>query len=1005
MVFRQAFYTRETGTGLKIVASSDKSIEFENNCLSVGSKFETETSDETAEFVYYSDSFDRYVGVGVSPASYTEHAGKNKLVHIWVPENSSSDPSDYYLSYAFDRNVDKNSDYGNKEFLPSLKREDYITILQKYALDVDKIAELLYKITPIAFREKNFLAVYLSENEYKHEELSVIAREITWLMSMLIPAVGEDRIKCRQNLSYSVLSKSNINIINIAYVTDTTDLDNCFNLKEKDSAQVPEIYRQLAKKAVESIDVYEEFLEDLYNCRLEERLSTENFKLMFLNWKIKYEHVSLNKKDIPVSWEKLIQRGQRNVKYRYFLYEVSQCIEDLSERDLAELHAYIFKNDQKAFVQDKYDEFISSYVNAIQKAFFTENAKLYRIYLSIENEALKERIFNDLWENKNSENCISLDIMRTENASDFIERLKLYQCLERNPAFISQMHDIVINKKYYFQMDLEDRAYVSALFGVNARENDTSWKDMLQEQIISFFRTDETYISFIEQEIGRIEENYVPFYFSYFLDNCQKAEDNTLRKQLQKIAYRFLEEYKNAVDSDDLKTFELLDLVWYQNDFQNRIENLSFEELTAFKDFGNYIQKYPVEACTDWYNAIISRMALEKPSDMIIENLVFGIPYAARISEGKKLEYMDAIWNYCGDHFDWRMYCSVKMDCVRYNIWSYIDLCDISKFETITSYVERPNSGYILLINQRLSNLDSLNAEFNRCCYLLWRQVRMGQNCDWSRFSAFDLNGYAEEFGPFLEKLQEELSKRSSWMDCLNYLAIDVKKAELLFKDKPETISDRWNSYRRLKELHEDFFYIILGLSNNQKDKEISRRLTEMKLYNRLDNRNAVDEDNLDEMAALLYDSEELGLDSTIDLFESLDEEYEKVMGNLSNEQNELQASINHHVNKRNEIEEQLGQLQKMLKELNATIEKEIKIRDKMKQKRDNAKKARKGKKADKHEMKITRDNIPGMKETPLPLPEQAQPREEDLLQGVPDRRNSLSEKSNITLTGNSSDY
>ena len=178
-----------------------------------------------------------------------------------------------------------------------------------------------------------------------------------------------------------------------------------------------------------------------------------------------------------------------------------------------------------------------------------------------------------------------------------------------------------------------------------------------------------------------------------------------------------------------------------------------------------------------------------------------------------------------------------------------------------------------------------------------------------------------------------------------------------------------------------------------------------MKLYNRLNNRNAVDEDNLDEMAALLYDSEELGLDSTIDLFESLDEEYEKVMGNLSNEQNELQASINHHVNKRNEIEEQLGQLQKMLKELNATIEKEINIRDKMNQKRDNAKKARKGKKADKHEMKITRDNIPGMKETPLPLPEQAQPKEEDLLQGVPDRRNSLSEKSNITLTGNSSDY
>ena len=51
--------------------------------------------------------------------------GRNKLVHIWVQEQASDDPSQYYLKYEFDRKLDKNRTYESREFFPVLSREDY----------------------------------------------------------------------------------------------------------------------------------------------------------------------------------------------------------------------------------------------------------------------------------------------------------------------------------------------------------------------------------------------------------------------------------------------------------------------------------------------------------------------------------------------------------------------------------------------------------------------------------------------------------------------------------------------------------------------------------------------------------------------------------------------------------------------------------------------------------------------------------------------------------------
>ena len=103
MKFEQAFYTRDLTRGLEIAASSKQDGNFIRSCNAVGANFNTETTEETAQFVFFSEVFQRYVGVGVSPAGYEDNAGVNKLVHIFVPEEDSEDPAEYYLPYPFQR--------------------------------------------------------------------------------------------------------------------------------------------------------------------------------------------------------------------------------------------------------------------------------------------------------------------------------------------------------------------------------------------------------------------------------------------------------------------------------------------------------------------------------------------------------------------------------------------------------------------------------------------------------------------------------------------------------------------------------------------------------------------------------------------------------------------------------------------------------------------------------------------------------------------------------------
>jgi hypothetical protein len=168
MRFNQAFHYRDINSGLGIYASSDNSEAFKKACEKICEAFVKEDGSRTAEFVCYSNYFRKFVGIGVSPFESKDKA--NRLVQIWVPDEASSDPSDYYLRYAYDSVCDKSREYTEEEFDPCISEENYSEILRKYGFSKAGLAGLLAGAAPIIFGKKERLSIVFPEDRLTDEE-------------------------------------------------------------------------------------------------------------------------------------------------------------------------------------------------------------------------------------------------------------------------------------------------------------------------------------------------------------------------------------------------------------------------------------------------------------------------------------------------------------------------------------------------------------------------------------------------------------------------------------------------------------------------------------------------------------------------------------------------------------------------------------------------------------------------------------------------------------------
>ena len=1015
MKFEQAFYTREMITGLGVYASSSKDYEFQNKCSRVGSEFETEPGQDTAEFVYYSDAFNRYVGVGVSPYSYENHEGRNKLVHIWVPEQASDDPSQYYLKYEFDRKLDKNRTYESREFFPVLSREDYPEILKKYKLSEKKLAELLEKVIPLLFRKKNFLAMILPDKTYSREECSDAARELTWLASMLAPVLKEDRSRYCRNLSYSVFSEENVAVVNMAYMTQNKGYKNFFELGKETEGKVSELCLILAKKAMESLDVYEDFIRELYTFRLEKENTIENFRLMFFHRNFEVQNREIKKEQIPVLWDAVIEKAIKDLRYRRFLYHLAEKTEDLSEEDLAKLHRYILIKDIKNYSENESEDFWAAYRSTVVKAFQTGNKLLYRAYLTVPDNETKEKIYARLWKEESVKNCVLQDMERAADSREFMELLKLYEPYRQKTEFLSKVEALALDKEYYFQLDKEEREKLSGIFGMqksdgdefqdnkfqdiksqeNEKQNseiedaDSPWHKMLCDKVQDFFRLDQPYLSFLKKETGRIENALVPVYFSFYVQNCEKTVQKEERKQLQDTGYGYLKMYGKQVKAEDEERFRNLDKIWSFAELGEYMSQLSLKDLAEFqfKGFESVLQRYSDELYAKWYEEVLKRVQAESGEDTgetweqsqdqstksqkyVTVKALTAVPGKMRnLNTKARREYQEQVWEYCGDCLPARIWCSASFGVENYTIWSLREPCEPEWYLKIWEYLKELTredfSGELLredfrgklvrleftsVLNNRLHEKDPERQartfwEFNRCCYLIWKQIYQREECNIQLLESLKQMSFEEMFAGFLEVLQEDTIENietdvihgqriSEFRDeDINYLRLQKTKEDIQEKlsCEPDVFTPvfRYEECRRLKEEHPDFFKTLVFLSkpeNKVEDRQIRTRLEEIRMYETLQTRQAVSEENLVETSLLLLQAEKIfGVDA--ESVRLLRGEFEENMREIEECLNNLEKDIKSCEECKEEIERNIKLWNSWIEEFEKQIKKSEEIR------------------------------------------------------------------------------
>lgn len=965
MRFDQAFYTRDAGIGLRVVASSDPDIGFRKKCLAVGSKFETEPAEETAQFVYYSEDFGRYVGVGVSPASYADGTGANKLVHIWIPQEETEDPSEYYLAYPFDRTVDRERRYESCEWPPVLSDGDMGRILEQYRLDQTKLAGLLSKIVPVVFMQKNLLTIVISGHLHEKSQYPDIARELTWLMARLVPMAGKERARCLKNLSYAVFSSKNIPRVNVAYVDQKEIHDNYFLLDEPYSEPLPELFIKLADMALLSPDEYDRFIRELFAYRLDRAVDIPQLNLMLLQWQMEHGKRGYKKKELPLSIGELIKNGQKDFKYRALLYGVVSRVDDLSELELAKLSSSIFRLVMQQIPEESLTPpFLSAYERAIRLSF-EKNDKIYRIYIRDTQGELQKTVLTNLWEQGAEGTCIRRDWERIASAEEGIERLQLYQGLWKNPGFLSVIRTVFIDG-YYFQMKRENRKYVSGILSGDQEGEGPSWQQMIRDQIQAHFR-ENTDVAFLEQEAMQAETEYIPLYFSCFLQNLRKNPDVETRSRLQRAGRLFMKQHRDLIDGQDCAFFVQLDRSWIREELRKQMEGMSLKELSGLTDFGDSCHDYGRDLRIDWCHEILSRLGRGAMTEELLEALVGRQGELAALGEEELEAYRNRIWEVCGDNMKMLAYCSVMFDVSRFSVWEAMAPCRIKDYKVILSVIENERGyGYAPIESICVEGTVSEAAEWNRQCYRLWKRIHQKKQTSLTEISELNLPPYRKMLESFLEDLQEELLERLDRQACIDYLRIGLAR-EGLWADREPDVEERCASYRELKETHPEFYARIVGTAECPvAEYAVREREKEMKIFCRLDTRPDVGQENLEEMASLLYQSEAiLGGDTA--LVRKLEEEYTEIMKELKQEQDELQRQIDQDTIAYNQTLEEIKKLKKKADELGRKLAEKMKRRDKLKRQRDTAQSNRNGGKAD-----PARNNRNGGKPDPVRMGETA---------------------------------
>ena len=769
MEFEQAFYTwgknqlSRHREGLGICASSRLDGEFLDRCLTLGSRFNSERTGETAEFVLYAKEFDRFVGVGISPRADGGDGRVNKLCHFFIPREAEEYPlpDSYLLEYPFRTEVE------DGEEIPlwsaeGQKKCGYREIIEQYQLKGNRLAGLLQMAWPCMFGEISGFRILIG-GEGREEDYDLkAAREITWFLSILAPGYGELELGCRKNLSYGVRTRENVTAVRIIYTTEPGGDGQEFALDwEPDTEELLPVFIRMAECAERSVEEYKAFTEGLLKMRKGARFRCSHLPVLFLRWKLENgEYVS--KQEVGGEIDDILTAAVSSRWEKEFMEEYLLQAEDLGEADIAVLWVRFVSpaiqsrgTDPEEDEEDRLRKIVRKLLGSMQRLNSVNYVKMLRRTPA----SVRAYAAGVLYDAEDSPVRRQLD--EVSSLGEMEDFLSLYAALCRKGEVRDRL--IHVAGKLYSTADRQERGRISDLMLA-----DSSLKENWDRKMRAF----------IDQ--GDDAEAFLTFFIAEGVPESEKEEFGSL---IRKWNIRKINKKLRAADIFGLA--------------ETDPESLEYQDCRK---------------C--WISCVVQKLRQgEGLSDDVYRKLLAWIRDISYWKEIREIgqpsfdEYMDALWDSSDREMRARslerkiLFQSAGGDTGTFSVWNTVRMEeDFQDFQFISQILEdNPQMSLAAFPKEG----DSGSVRVKKAIYGIWNSAVRGKVI--SRQDLRILNGQTCknrecEVGNILGRIQKSLrspEKKSMTMtDFSNYMSLQ-KKRESIDQNAKKSQKERCRKYRK----------------------------------------------------------------------------------------------------------------------------------------------------------------------------------------------------------------
>lgn len=589
MKFEQAFYTwgenqlSRYKKGLGVCASSCLQNSFLDKCLGLGGLFNAEHTERTTEFILYSQDFQTFVGVGISPAQAGSDGRMNKLCHFFIPAHAEEirEPEEYFLDYPFQRETEPGE-------LPQAELEkaryDYRGLLKKYHFDRKKLTELLWKTFPCICGEQNQLVFIIDREKYPEEAYGQIAREVCWLLSMLAPVVWGERDSCRKNISCGVYTVDNAQAVRFLFTDKEEEGKETFFLcgGSDEEQEIPEVYAVLADRALQGMETLQAFYQELYDCRYTKTIQTRMLSMLYLRRKLNRGE-TVSAEEIEKEWNVLLVQCSRSRWHRKLLRDYLGQGAELDNHRLVQIYRRLVSpqfDQVGGYGPEEKEELIQDVV-FLGESLYRVNRHNYQILIkAIPGQIRKEAVGRFYERGKTG---IRKDMEKIRSAEELGAYLEAYRELKEKENFRQDL--LEKGRQLYEPAELSQRSRIT-----EAMENldKEAWQQYLRGRLEGLTGWQD-YRKYLEENRGRIESRQQPMHLKKLLGCAEEAKEEE-REEIRRVYDQLIQ---GGVETKSRPFREKMNEVIRNWDIQAQIRQIKEEDLTRLA------QRRGMETCSE----------------------------------------------------------------------------------------------------------------------------------------------------------------------------------------------------------------------------------------------------------------------------------------------------------------------------------------------------------------------------------------------------------------------